>query len=314
MIPGEISEVVIKFTQIGLWICFFWTSGFWQYPDFLWQSHISLPGDTARNGFNMFQPMWVSRSMWMQRTTTPCCFMLLVLKCHVWWPNKTSPFYHWSTDQLNDQLGIRSIFIIFWPTKTINWRTFNCAASGADAEDMLPAMGDLPEKSWSSRSAATNEGLEKVIYWIRLLHMGYLIPRCSMYGIFTYIWMIFRANVGKYSSTKEHMGYGIQSIWLTVICLLMWQCDTINSNRTIWKCSSFQCHIAMEPMTYSYTAELRELQGLEGTIPFSQSFHGTYSLRPSKSSTTGYKWRICNSQLPYYPLVNTQKAMEHGHL
>ena len=25
------------------------------------------------------------------------------------------------------------------------------------------------------------------------------IPICSMYGIFTYIWMIFRANVGKYT-------------------------------------------------------------------------------------------------------------------
>ena len=25
------------------------------------------------------------------------------------------------------------------------------------------------------------------------------IPRCSMYGIFTYMWVIFRVNVGKYS-------------------------------------------------------------------------------------------------------------------
>ena len=33
------------------------------------------------------------------------------------------------------------------------------------------------------------------------------ILRCSMYGIFTYIWVIFRVNVGKYSSTMEHMGY-----------------------------------------------------------------------------------------------------------
>ena len=31
-------------------------------------------------------------------------------------------------------------------------------------------------------------------------------PRCSMSGIFTYIWVIFRANVGKYSSTMEHLG------------------------------------------------------------------------------------------------------------
>ena len=32
-------------------------------------------------------------------------------------------------------------------------------------------------------------------------------PICSMYDIFTYIWVIFRANVGKYSSTMEHMGH-----------------------------------------------------------------------------------------------------------
>ena len=33
-----------------------------------------------------------------------------------------------------------------------------------------------------------------------------MIPRCSMYGIFTHIWVIFRANVGKYSI---HGAYGI---------------------------------------------------------------------------------------------------------
>ena len=33
------------------------------------------------------------------------------------------------------------------------------------------------------------------------------IPICSMYGIFAHILMIFRANVGKYSSTMEHMGF-----------------------------------------------------------------------------------------------------------
>ena len=34
-----------------------------------------------------------------------------------------------------------------------------------------------------------------------------IIPICSMYGIFTYIWVIFGVNVGKYSSTMEHMGF-----------------------------------------------------------------------------------------------------------
>ena len=31
-------------------------------------------------------------------------------------------------------------------------------------------------------------------------------PRCSMYAIFTYIWAMFGVNVGKYSSTMEHLG------------------------------------------------------------------------------------------------------------
>ena len=37
-------------------------------------------------------------------------------------------------------------------------------------------------------------------YWLQTY-----IPRCSMYGIFTYIWVIFRAHVGKYSI---HGAYG----------------------------------------------------------------------------------------------------------
>ena len=31
------------------------------------------------------------------------------------------------------------------------------------------------------------------------LRLNMAIPRCSMYGIFTYIWAMFRVNVGKYS-------------------------------------------------------------------------------------------------------------------
>ena len=44
----------------------------------------------------------------------------------------------------------------------------------------------------------------KIIHSILNINNG--IPRCSMYGIFTYIRVIFRVNVGKYSSTMEHMG------------------------------------------------------------------------------------------------------------
>ena len=36
--------------------------------------------------------------------------------------------------------------------------------------------------------------------------MEHTVPICSMYGIFTYIWVIFRVNVGKYSI---HGAYGV---------------------------------------------------------------------------------------------------------
>ena len=35
-----------------------------------------------------------------------------------------------------------------------------------------------------------------------------------MYGIFTYIWVFFWANVGNYSSTMEHMGHGLTRKYL----------------------------------------------------------------------------------------------------
>ena len=38
----------------------------------------------------------------------------------------------------------------------------------------------------------------------------WFIPRCSMYGIFTYIWVILGVNVGKYSI------HGASGIWYTI--------------------------------------------------------------------------------------------------
>jgi hypothetical protein len=37
-----------------------------------------------------------------------------------------------------------------------------------------------------------------------------------VYGIFSYIWAIFGVNVGKYSSTMEHLGY---TLWLFNIAM-----------------------------------------------------------------------------------------------
>ena len=33
------------------------------------------------------------------------------------------------------------------------------------------------------------------------------LPRGSMYGIFTYIWLMFMVNVGEYTSPMDPMGY-----------------------------------------------------------------------------------------------------------
>ena len=44
-------------------------------------------------------------------------------------------------------------------------------------------------------------------------------PRCSMYGIFKYIWVIFRANVGKYSIHGAY-GLGKMVILLAILVIL----------------------------------------------------------------------------------------------
>ena len=37
-----------------------------------------------------------------------------------------------------------------------------------------------------------------------------LVPTCSMYGLFTYIWVVLGVNVGKYTSPIEHLGLFFQ--------------------------------------------------------------------------------------------------------
>ena len=51
-------------------------------------------------------------------------------------------------------------------------------------------------------------------------HKSY--PRCSMYGIFTYIWVIFGANVGKYSI---HGASGI--------CFQKFKCVVLDSHQLL---------------------------------------------------------------------------------
>ena len=60
------------------------------------------------------------------------------------------------------------------------------------------------------------------------------IPICSMYGIFTYIWVIFRAHVGKYSI---HGSYGI------VACLTNMSCF---NNTYVWTQVSRKRHCLLD--------------------------------------------------------------------
>ena len=55
-----------------------------------------------------------------------------------------------------------------------------------------------------------------------------------MYGIFTYIWLIYMVNVGKYTSPMDPMGSaetedGFHRFWYSVLCLgfysLLQSCD-----------------------------------------------------------------------------------------
>jgi hypothetical protein len=60
--------------------------------------------------------------------------------------------------------------------------------------------------------------LLKHSFWLVILVMMCIYPICSMYGIFTYIWVFFGANVGKYSI---HGAYGYIYITLYNCNILM---------------------------------------------------------------------------------------------
>ena len=47
--------------------------------------------------------------------------------------------------------------------------------------------------------------------WFTCWGWWFSVPICSMYGKFTYMWVIYGINVGNYSSTTERMGIGSYS-------------------------------------------------------------------------------------------------------
>ena len=85
------------------------------------------------------------------------------------------------------------------------------SVQGSDQGWWPPADGDRPGQHWAAGLVDCSR------------FGGGSWPICSMYGIFTYIWVILptklgdfvRANVGKYCSTMEHMGEGTKITWKT---------------------------------------------------------------------------------------------------
>ena len=65
----------------------------------------------------------------------------------------------------------------------------------------LPGFGIM---NWPYRE--TDHQLSPNCVSTILAHFQPHIPRCSMYGIFTYIWLIFGVNVGIHIPYMEHMG------------------------------------------------------------------------------------------------------------
>ena len=55
----------------------------------------------------------------------------------------------------------------------------------------------------AGRSAGRNGEFRPSLHGSWMIYLPHMLHGA---GIFTYIWVIFRANVGKYSSTMEHMG------------------------------------------------------------------------------------------------------------
>ena len=53
--------------------------------------------------------------------------------------------------------------------------------------------------------------------FVASFEMSFSFPIGSMYGIFTYIWLIFIVNVGQYTSPMDPMGFGASDFFFHVI-------------------------------------------------------------------------------------------------
>ena len=98
------------------------------------------------------------------------------------------------------------------------WKGFY-GSSGQARYEEFKALG---KKKWGGNLRCCK------LYYIYMVCTGLLyvpIPIGSMYGIYTYIWLIFMVNVGKYTSPMDPMGYThlnwYESIFLDLLFYLM---------------------------------------------------------------------------------------------
>ena len=80
-------------------------------------------------------------------------------------------------------------------------------------------MGSLYMAANKWLSGALTKKMEKQKH--QSINPRLLIPIASMYGIFTYIWLIFMVNVGKYTNPMDGMGY-VRPDWLVHIMWPRW--------------------------------------------------------------------------------------------
>ena len=67
-----------------------------------------------------------------------------------------------------------------------------------------PKKTSLKHLTWSIFGREPLTHLQKLLQ--HEVDKPYIYPRCSMYGLFTYIWVVLGINVGKYTSSIEHLG------------------------------------------------------------------------------------------------------------
>ena len=143
---------------------------------------------------------------------------------YCWWLKSCNTWDVWNP--INNGIFTISTGAGFQPSTVRNFRRLKLSPKAKTLiTSILPVLQlwcflPPPETLVINRSVEANESVEKLCLfeqWKKPGWLGYIgddklpsyIPIGSMYGIFTYIWMIFMVNVGEYT---KYGSYGIRII------------------------------------------------------------------------------------------------------